>query len=106
MVWLFSGLALLSVAVILVCIAESDYSKDWPVMVGILAGFMVIVFVMLAIVPTASSGYDKRDCDRFGRNTGYQVKFVKYSYWSWDCFAKTKSGRWVYKDQILGTAKS
>ena len=40
------------------------------------------------------------DCREFSAATGRQVKFVDYTWFTWDCLVQTDLGRWVPRDAL------
>lgn len=62
----------------------------------------VVGFAILICVSTFGPGVDKAACEKFGRQSGYTVKFVRYHVLSWGCLARTANGRWVPRDNLRG----
>lgn len=67
--------------------------------------FIVIAFIgVLAALPFGarqlSHHYDAAGCHRFGTESSREVRFVDYTFWSWDCLTPTSDGKWIPTDQL------
>ena len=64
----------------------------WAVIIAtalILAAFLISPIVIR-----------QSECSGFGQVTGREVQFRHYAVLSWDCFVRTKSGRWIPTSQL------
>ena len=83
--------------------ARVGFDREVPfILLFALAGIAGLVLTILAITFPISAGYDKRQCYRYGNLTGREVKYQRFSYWTWDCYVRTESGNWISKDQVRG----
>lgn len=69
---------------------------------SIALGVAALFAWLIAIIQPISVGYDQRQCHRYGELTNRNVKFQRFSYWTWDCYVQTKSGNWISKNQVRG----
>lgn len=62
----------------------------------------IALFIVVGVLTTTpiSRHYDHLNCRKFGQNTGRVVKFVNYSYWSWECLTPSRDGRWIPTSQL------
>lgn len=37
--------------------------------------------------------YAGRQCDRYGEATGVSTTFIRWSFWTWDCYVDTDAGK-------------
>lgn len=68
----------------------------------ILSGIAALVLGAIGSLNYFVPHYDARQCARYGQQAEREVKFKRFSYWTWTCYVKTKSGNWVEKEQIRG----
>lgn len=68
----------------------------------ILKAFVVVLVIMsipLGLLVIIGTSIDKsntrKSCDVFGVISGYETKYVEYTYWNFDCLAKTENGKWL-----------
>jgi hypothetical protein len=114
-VQLMSGLALLivgAVAFTLFCVlcvvmwrrARNDdpYSGatvGWAIG-SILAGLAALALLLVAVIVPVEASYDETECRKWGESSDREVRFERWSSFSWSCFVNTEDG-WVSKDSIV-----
>lgn len=75
--------------------------------------FVVVFWVAILSIATASCvkggvelgrHYGRVNCQRYAQNTQRQVRFVNYTFWSWDCLTPNPSqpGTWIPIGQLRG----
>jgi hypothetical protein len=69
--------------------------------------FVVIILVSILFGVALSFGMWKLDisqfkgaCKKFGASSGREVKFVQYSFNSYDCLVKVSPDRWIPKENL------
>jgi hypothetical protein len=83
----------------------SDFwDSFWEGPLGLVA-FVVVTLVVvvggLGIgIRQISHHYDVANCGRFGEESGREVRFVDYTFWSWDCLTPTQDGKWISIDRL------
>lgn len=84
----------------------ADYRPDWVdefiVIAAVLAVCIAAVVTLLVGVRQTAHHYDVIGCHQYATASGYQTKFVDYSYPAWDCLVQIDNGRWVPKKQLHG----
>jgi hypothetical protein len=72
----------------------------------IVGGALAIAAATAALVVGIMRGFahpiDASSCQSFGSASGYEVRFVDYNFFEWDCLAKTSSGKWVSATNLRG----
>jgi len=69
--------------------------------VGFIVGVVAVVLLILAFVAVPiSKHYAEATCHSFGDRTGREVRFVKYTYWQWDCITPSSDGKWLSTDRL------
>jgi hypothetical protein len=66
-------------------------------LIGIIA---LIGAVMALVVVPIGKHYDKAACHTFGDRSNREVRFVTYTYWSWDCLTPTVDGKWISTSRL------
>jgi hypothetical protein len=65
-------------------------------MFAVMGAAILLVFAALtAIIIPIARHYDRAACNRFEQTSSYTTKFVIYHVFSWECLARTASGKWV-----------
>lgn len=100
-----AGIALLAFALLglAAVIRYWDTYDLWGVIViGVIlaAAVGVIVCFAIAISTNLSARYDRDRCDRIGVQTERDVKFERYTSFSWDCLTPSSDG-WVSIDRVI-----
>jgi len=56
----------------------------------------IVVFILLTIMIN-NFGKDQvsKACYVFSQNSGFETKFVEYTFWHRDCLAKLDDGKWI-----------
>lgn len=72
----------------------------------VISGLVVIVTLCVVIGTLVGVHYGRHNCSRYQAFTGRAAKFVRYSYWSWDCLTPNPSqpGTWIPINQLRGVA--
>lgn len=65
-----------------------------------LLGLTVAVAVIGLPIRQVAHHVDNNTCAAFGVVSGYEVKFVDFNFFSWDCLVLTADGTWVPKNSI------
>ncbi len=63
----------------------------------------VTVAIVVAFVIPIRYGLhwvDTADCREFSAATGRQVRFVDYTWFTWDCLVQTDRGQWIPRDGL------
>lgn len=75
--------------------------------VVVLIGIVIIAILGAIFMPIYGLTYraQKSECRAFARESGFETKFevlVKFAGLpvTWDCFARTQSGKWIPKDRL------
>lgn len=65
-----------------------------------IGGRVVFIVAFVLLINTVAHHYDRVNCTAFGVNSGREVKFVDYSYFSWACLTPTSNGMWINTDNL------
>lgn len=70
--------------------------------IGLMLAALGIVCLAALILGIRGIGhhYDNKTCHRFGDESGREVRFVDYSFWTWDCLTPTSDGKWISIDRL------
>ena len=81
---------------------DSVVSVGWIVpCLGTLVAFLGLVVGGIALFTPIGVHYGKVNCNKFAEASNYQTRFVRNSYWSWDCYANV-NGHWLPIGQVRG----
>lgn len=62
-------------------------------------GIILLVIVATAILTLAGNAGDRHlvreSCAAFGRESGREVRYVDYTFWTRDCLCQAKDGKWI-----------
>jgi len=69
----------------------------WVAFVIFMVALICVMLITAIAVPSIeiSRGVDHRSCTAFGQAANREVKFVEYTYFSWDCLTPTVDGKWI-----------
>lgn len=62
---------------------------------------VVLIIVIVGLV-SFGNGQKRAGCDRFEQESGYETKYIEYTFWYTDCLAKLDSGKWVSAFNLRG----
>lgn len=74
------------------------WKEGWAfatIVTGVVAAVCVIALAVAVVANRISKHYDKAACHSYSTNTGRQVRFVTYTFWSWDCLTPAADGKWI-----------
>ena len=66
----------------------------------IVVAITVFVGGIGVVVTEVSRGFDHRTCTSFGREAEREVRFVEFTYFSWDCLTPDSNGKWISIDRL------
>lgn len=72
---------------------EMNIIWDWGPY-GFFLGLPLTFLICMFLVPLTHNS-SKDGCKDYAVESNFETKFVDYSYFSWDCLAKTGDGKWV-----------
>ncbi len=72
----------------------------WGVLAVVLGGAVLVFGAIMFGGRTITRHYDSIECRSFGQQSGREVKFVDYNYWSWGCLTPTTDGKWIDVDNL------
>ena len=90
----------------IVLISLAVFKRDaygWQTEFAIFGWFAVTVAVILGGVLGINAGqkhWTEANCPKWGQQMGYETKFVQYGDFTYDCLAKTPSGKWIPIDNV------
>jgi hypothetical protein len=93
------------VTVILACALVLSYSLEAKNMIWdagpfyFFLGLPLVGLLFMFFVPLGRN-FSEDNCKDYAVESNFETKFVDYSYFSWDCLAKTDDGKWVPKSNI------
>jgi hypothetical protein len=79
---------------------NTGYFRDGWVIVFIGLVFIVLLGSIFTGANAVTKHFTKVNCVAFSRETGRETRYAEYTYWSFDCLAKTNDGKWLPKDQL------
>lgn len=83
----------------------SDRRSDWGVLLGVLlVGAAATAAIVMAVVVFVAH-LDRASCNAFADNSGRETRFVRYTYWTWDCLTPQADGRWIPVDALRAQGK-
>lgn len=56
-------------------------------------GLVTVGCLILLGAVNAGGGYSERQCRRYGDATEVNTTFIRYSFWTWECYVDTDKGR-------------
>lgn len=70
-----------------------------------IVGFLVVVAALLTgglgvAITEVTRGFDHRTCTAFGNEADREVRFVEFTYFSWDCLTPDSNGKWISIDRL------
>lgn len=71
--------------------------------IWLISGALALAFFLFGIgmvVRDVGHHYDVAACSSFGEQSNREVKFVDYTYWSWDCLTPTTDGKWISTSRL------
>jgi hypothetical protein len=81
--------------------AALDFIADVVVpVVGILMACAVFVAAVLVGVRYFAHAIDETQCAGFAVGADREVKFVDYSWFTWDCLTPSTDGKWIPTDGL------
>jgi hypothetical protein len=99
-IWTLSIISAVALVGILVCVwAYRKYDNGAPIAIG----FMLALVAIGALGPLAwcplAVRHDRSACQRFGSATEREVKFARYSFFTWEGLVLTDEG-WIARDNL------
>lgn len=76
------------------------YRGEGWVFLGSILSFFSVIMVIVWFATLFANNYNERQCGRFERETGYETKFVRFSHWTVNCYAKTDTGKYVPYERL------
>lgn len=77
--------------------------EGWEIARIMSAAFIGTIILMVAIFAGhryVEHHYSKASCNAFGLTSGREVRFVDYTFWSWDCLTPASDGKWISIDNL------
>lgn len=66
----------------------------------VLCAIIVVGAALALSINTLGAHVEETTCGKWGKAVEREVKFIRPSYWSWDCLIQTDEG-WVSRDAII-----
>ena len=73
---------------------------EWVFALLAAVGSLLLVALICLPVRQVYHHYEVKQCHQFSEQAGYTTKFVDYNFFSWDCLAQTKTGKWVGYEKL------
>lgn len=100
-----AAIAVVTLSIAVIKLSHDEFS-GWGFLAAITCAIAVIMAILVPLVTYGSRNQGRISCRSFASQTGYPTKFVLLN--SWDtgtCLARTRSGRWVPKGQLVGVSR-
>lgn len=62
-------------------------------MFGVVTTLVGMVASTILFCYTFGGAYAGRQCNRYGEATGVSTTFIRWSFWTWDCYVDTDKGK-------------
>lgn len=63
--------------------------------IKVIMGCVAVLAVIVWGVVCFDKNQIQKSCPKFSESSGYETKYVEYTYWNYACVAKTKGGKWI-----------
>lgn len=83
----------------------SDFWDFMRFMAAVMVGVVAFVAVIVVGIRYAGHHVDTGACHTFGVQTERTVKFVDYSWWTWDCLTPAHDGKWISVENLREVAR-
>lgn len=74
--------------------------SDGRFVAALLVAVVLVVGGIGLVARQVTHHYDASNCRRFGQETSREVRFVEYTFWSWDCLTPSGAGQWISIDAL------
>lgn len=77
-------------------------NPSWTIALTTMAG-VVAIALLIPLACRFQHHIDSAGCAKFTAATGHTVKFIDYTFWSWDCLVQTPNGKWIPLEGLRST---
>lgn len=75
------------------------------VLVTVFGGIAALIVAGIVIAMPIAAGYGKNYCNQYHTQWNRPTKFIRYSYWSWDCLTKVGDNQWLPTSKVRVVVK-
>ncbi len=65
-----------------------------------LLGSIFVIFMIFALILSFAKSQTIKTCSVFQQQSGFNTKYVEYTYFNFDCLAEQTDGKWISTDNI------